>query len=157
MEGRPLASTLMYREAAYGMRPMSCSSLGPQTRLWHTAGKISEHVYIGTLVDRQFAADSQCLRDSRCGWVPVQESDLDLPDGMTAEVRGRFNDDESQFCQGIIERGREKADTKRRMELARHYGMLLCHAFFKPVAASDHVPPYFRADVVGLIQQFLDT
>lgn len=97
MEGRPLASKLMYREADYGILPMPMLLIndhGPSC---------------GMLMDRQLSADTQSLQDSRRDWVEPQESELDLHQlqNYGRPVRGRCNEEDSQIqlsqsCQSAL-------------------------------------------------------
>lgn len=45
----------------------------------------------------------------------------------------------------------------KRNELAQHYGMVLCRAFFKRVVAAEHLPPNVAVpNIVGMIDEFLN-
>ena len=128
----------IFREARYGMQPMSWSSLGVDAKSDRYLNMLAQEkvvaiVKVNAVAQRHY----ERRREHDCS-----DSEKDL-------MQQQMN--ETHFMATM--------EDVRHHDLARHYGMCLCHAFCKHIAALGHLPPAWvqRAPyVVGLIEEFLN-
>ena len=147
MGRRPAWDTIWYLDAQEGMWPLSWRrlELGPSTRTEHFHAeplrRLEEQQALAYL---RYAQQRQRLASNRKEAASADEiwridHDLDVLDLASA------------------------LECVKRREEARHYGMLLCRAFFQPIAIDQIPKEQFRVpvdrlspEIVQLIEQFLN-
>ena len=128
----------LFKEARYGMQPMSWSSLGVDAKSDRYMNMLAQENVVA-LVEENAVARRHYERRIQYDCSLSEEF---LMSQQMKEV----------FFMAAMKDAQHK-------DLARHYGMCLCHAFCKHTAALGHLPPAFvqRAPyVVGLIEEFLN-
>ena len=130
----------MFRGLKYGLQPLLWTSLG--------LGPISQDHVVMMLARQQVKATARHHQLWQQYDRMVEDRGLDdevEEDPMTEDLEMLLEID--SVYDGIVQRS----------ELARHYGMVLCRAFFKCDTALEHLPPHVAVpDIVGMIEEFLN-
>lgn len=76
--------------------------------------------------------------------------DRGLDDGVEEDPR-------TEDCKMLLEMEGVNDGIVQRNEVARHYGMVLCRAFYKRDTAPEHLPPHVALPhIVDMIEEFLN-
>ena len=130
----------LFREIKYGLQPLLWTSLGQ--------GAISQDPVVMMLARQQVQATARHHQLFQQYYR------------MVVEDRGPDGGQEDPMTEDrklLLEVEGVHAGMFQRNEVARHYGMVLCRAFFKRDTALEHLPPHVAVpDIVELIEEFLN-